>query len=244
MLTIESCPFYFLFLSNMSAMIHCLQLRHINNRKRILVVLAHHHTGPGHVRPQLLLQRRRQHLLQVAPLRVAVKHLHERLALLNRPQRRVVTRLAHDEQIHVCILQHVIPAARAHAKALYLRRLDIRTHRRGHHDVAQTAELLGQTLENFCQGYPFRISKLAERTVARAGVGFWRRLARDGDGAGRRGVGSRDDVGEPGVEAFGRGVDGRVRAVDGDAGAHEANEGGLLGVLVRNRLETGEDKGV
>ena len=51
-------------------------------------------------------------------------------------------------------------------------------------------------------------------------MGFWGRFTRDGDGAGRV-VWSRDNVSEPGVEAVGGGVDGRVWAVDGDAGFGE-----------------------
>ncbi|PMB70354.1 Vacuolar protein sorting-associated protein 51 [Beauveria bassiana] len=220
-----------------------LQLRNINNRERVLVVLAQHHCRLGHRRPQLLLQRRPQHLLQVAALRVAVKHLHQRSALLNRPQRRVVARLAHNEEVHVGALEHVVSATRADAVAANPRRAHVGAHRRRHHDVSQAAEFLSEPLEDLGDGDGLAVGKGGERAVARAGVALGRRLARDGDGARGR-VRAGYSVGEPRVETSRCGVDGRVRAVHGDAGLHETNEGGLLGVLVGDGLETGEDEGV
>ena len=47
-----------------------------------------------------------------------------------------------------------------------------------------------------------------------------------------------------GAAAADGGVDGRVRAVDGDVAAGEAQEGALLGVLVGDGLEAAEDDGV
>lgn len=54
----------------------------------------------------------------------------------------------------------------------------------------------------------------------------------------------RDDVSEPRIQPLWRGVDSRVRAVDGDACLGEVEEGGLLGVCVCDGLEAGEDEGV
>lgn len=53
-----------------------------------------------------------------------------------------------------------------------------------------------------------------------------------------------DDVGEPCVQSVWGGVDGRVRAVDGDAGFGEVEEGCLLGVFVGDLFEAAEDEGV
>ena len=50
-----------------------------------------------------------------------------------------------------------------------------------------------------------------------------------------------DDVGQPGVYAAGAGVKGGVGAVDGDAGAGEAEEGRLLGVGASEGLKGAED---
>ena len=55
---------------------------------------------------------------------------------------------------------------------------------------------------------------------------------------------SGDEVGEPSVETFGSRIDGCVGAVDSDARLCEVQQRGLLGVVVGDGLEAGEDNGV
>ena len=57
-------------------------------------------------------------------------------------------------------------------------------------------------------------------------------------------MGPRYGIREPGVQALGRGVDGCVWAVDCYACAGEVDEGGLLGVVVGDALQAGEDEWV
>ena len=213
-----------------------LQFAHIIYRKRILVVLTDDHLRLRHAGLELLFQPRPEHVSQVPPLRVAVEHRDERLALLDRPQSRVVARLPRHQQVHVRLLQDVVPAARAHPEAAHLRVSDVRADGARHHDVPQTAQLHRQTLDDVPHGDGLVVLEVADGAVARGGVRLRGRGARYRDGPLGR-VGSGDDVRQPGVQPLRGGVHGCVRAVDGDAGFGEVDERGLLRVVVCDGLE-------
>ena len=168
----------------------------------------------------------------------------KRAPLLDSPQRRVMTRLTRDDEIDVRLLQHVVPAPRADGKAPNARILDRGAHGARDHDVPQPAKSCRQPVEDVDQGHAVgRAAKVADGAVA-----GWRVVLRGG-GAGHRdrspiGMGPRYDIREPGVQALGCGVDGCVWAVDCYACAGEVDEGGLLGVIVGDALQAGEDEWV
>lgn len=221
-----------------------LKLIHVIYRKRILVVLTHHNLRLGHTRSQLLLQLGPEHLPEVPALRIAVKHGDERLALLNRPQRRVVARLPRHEEVHVGLLQDIVPAAGADAKAAHLGPADVRTDGARDHDVAQAAQSRREALDNLLDGHGVAaLFKVADGAVPGWGVRLGGRGAGDRHGALGL-VRAGDDIREPGVQPLGGGIDGRVRAVDGDACLGQVQEGGLLRVGVGDGFEAGEDERV
>lgn len=168
-----------------------------------------------------------------------MEHLYERPPLLNGPQGRMMARLTGDNQVDVGILQDIVPAARADAEAAHAGRLDVGADGARDHDVLEAAELGGDAEQDL--GERDGRVKGARGAVTRGGVRLRGRFAGDGDGA-RRAVRAGNHVGEPGVEAVGGGVDGRVRAVDGDAGLGEVQQRRLLGVLVGDGLEAAEDE--
>lgn len=107
----------------------------------------------------------------------------------------------------------------------------------------KATKLDSQSLDNLRQGHRSAFFEVPYSAISSWRMRFGGRGARNGN---RRGVfmGSGNDVGEPGVEALGSSIHGRVRAVDGNASLGQLQECSLLGIAIRNGLEAGEDKGI
>lgn len=222
---------------------------HVPDLVRVGVLFADEDLRLHIVLLQLSLELRLHPLPQVRPLRVAVKHGQDDLALHGGTQRIVVAHLARDQNFGPAALEHTPPGAGAHSRRPDLPRRDdwARFFGRGDHDVPQTAEALGQAAHELPDGDG--LGKVDFAAVARALEAGRGALCGDGldRGAGRRlvvvGV-VEEQINQPVVQAARDRVDGGVGAVDGDILLGELEEDALLGVCNVDGLETPEDERV